>query len=703
MANSILNTADLSLNLCAFMLGRATILGSISPFGLALYAAARYAVPRQLPAVTFYVALGMISTGAQPETFLRLSLLLAAAAMLRNARAGKPVAGALAVSGLLLVGRGGLALMIAGLNAYVLTLAGFEAILAAIMTMVFSYGLPVLVSRKPPLYRPSSEEISCSVVMLVSTVAGVGEIAVGPMMLKNVTAAFLTMGLAYLGGSGLGAATGAAAGVMAGVTSGLIPASAGVFAFGGLLGGVFRILGKPGVAVGFFLGATGLLLQLSTPDVLAGTTAEHVLAGMLFLVVPVSVFSSLTQRLGLVTPQERAGGGEEQLVRTALSNRLYEVSQVFRELSRAFEQTAASTPSVEQDRQRIFGNIACRVCEACSSYRLCWEQDFQQTYRGMYDLLTLAELNNGLREEHVPKELRVRCSHLHELVSTINYLLDLARLNLSWQRRVDESREVVSAQLRGVSRVMDGLALEVVSREERVMDPPSRTLHYEAGIAKMAKRGSIVSGDSFVARELADGRLLVILSDGMGAGPRAAMESKATVSLLERLLVTGFDRETAVRTVNSILLLRSSEEIFATVDLVLIDLSTGRTEFVKIGAMPTFIRREDAMSVVKSDTLPIGILSQIHVECVERFLVNGDVLVMATDGLFSGLRQGVNRDNWVCGFLARYRSSNPKEIAEKLVQRGLGQKAEPDDDVTVIVIRLTAADAKTARDVAVAP
>jgi len=122
---------------------------------------------------------------------------------------------------------------------------------------------------------------------------------------------------------------------------------------------------------------------------------------------------------------------------------------------------------------------------------------------------------------------------------------------------------------------------------------------------------------------------------------------------------------------------------------LLVDLSSGRTEFIEIGATPTFVKRGDTVSVVKSEALPIGILSQLHVECVEHFPVNGDLLVMIADGPFSGRRQAVNREGWVSGFLAKYRSVNPKEIAEKLVQRCLGQQGEPDDDVTVVVIRLT--------------
>jgi len=71
LGQGLANTADLPLYACAFMAGRATSFGSIAPFGLAAYAAARYAVPRKLSGVAIEGALGMLSQGPRPETALR--------------------------------------------------------------------------------------------------------------------------------------------------------------------------------------------------------------------------------------------------------------------------------------------------------------------------------------------------------------------------------------------------------------------------------------------------------------------------------------------------------------------------------------------------------------------------------------------------------------------------------------------------------
>jgi hypothetical protein len=95
-------------------------------------------------------------------------------------------------------------------------------------------------------------------------------------------------------------------------------------------------------------------------------------------------------------------------------------------------------------------------------------------------------------------------------------------------------------------------------------DPPARrALRYEKAILTAPRPGRETSGDSCLVRELGDGRLLLALSDGMGSGPRAALQSATAVTLLERLLQAAFPPETAVRMVNATLLLRAPDEAFA--------------------------------------------------------------------------------------------------------------------------------------------
>ena len=213
----------------------------------------------------------------------------------------------------------------------------------------------------------------------------------------------------------------------------------------------------------------------------------------------------------------------------------------------------------------------------------------------------------------------------------------------------------------------------------------------ELGIASCGKQGSLISGDSYACFHLRGGRLALVLSDGMGAGPQASLESRITISLLGRLLDAGFDQDLAIKTVNSLLVLRSPGETFATVDLAVINLYTGKVDFVKIGAMPTLIMRGHEIRLVKAGSLPVGIVEDIEVASMSKKIQPGDILVMVTDGLLEAYRGQEEPEDWLSGILLEVSHMPAQAMAElilKLVQTGAGGVARVPDDVTVLVARL---------------
>jgi len=143
------------------------------------------------------------------------------------------------------------------------------------------------------------------------------------------------------------------------------------------------------------------------------------------------------------------------------------------------------------------------------------------------------------------------------------------------------------------------------------------------GMARSSKYENQVSGDSYSFMNTGSGKYILALSDGMGTGQAASSQSKVAISLLEQFMETGFDQDTAIKLINSILVLKSDDDSFATIDLSAIDLYDGKIEFVKIGAAPTFIKRQNKVEVVKTVSLPAGILSDIDTELVSKNADNG--------------------------------------------------------------------------------
>nr|WP_211184678.1 stage II sporulation protein E [Paenibacillus lemnae] len=217
----------------------------------------------------------------------------------------------------------------------------------------------------------------------------------------------------------------------------------------------------------------------------------------------------------------------------------------------------------------------------------------------------------------------------------------------------------------------------------------AKTYEILTGVAAAAKGGDLLSGDSFSTVELGNGTFAVALSDGMGNGERARLESSSALNILEQLLQSGMDERLAIKSVNSILMLRSPDEIYATVDMALIDQYTAQTTFMKIGSTPSFIKRGNEVIPVTASNLPIGIIQDIEVDFVSLQLQAGDVLIMMTDGIYDAPGYAVNKEIWMKRMIQEVDSSDPQEIADVLLEKVIRyQQNQIHDDMTVVVGRV---------------
>lgn len=208
----------------------------------------------------------------------------------------------------------------------------------------------------------------------------------------------------------------------------------------------------------------------------------------------------------------------------------------------------------------------------------------------------------------------------------------------------------------------------------------------ETGVAGAAKGGDLLSGDSFSTKELGNGKFAVALSDGMGNGERASMESSTALTILQQLLQSGMDERLAIKSLNSVLMLRSADEMFATVDMALIDLYSASTTFLKIGSTPSFIKRGGEVIQVAANNLPVGIMREIEVDLLRIQLLPGDILIMMTDGIYDAPGYAMNKDLWMKRMIQEIGVESPQVMADCLLERIVRHlDGEIVDDMTVIV------------------
>ncbi|WP_342433818.1 stage II sporulation protein E [Neobacillus sp. FSL H8-0543] len=214
----------------------------------------------------------------------------------------------------------------------------------------------------------------------------------------------------------------------------------------------------------------------------------------------------------------------------------------------------------------------------------------------------------------------------------------------------------------------------------------SKAFTVETGVAHAAMDGGFVSGDSYSTIELGLGKFALAISDGMGNGERAHHESKETLQLLQKILQSGIEERVAIKSVNSILSLRTTDEIFSTLDLALIDLQNASAKFLKVGSTPSFIKRGNKVIKIQTSNLPIGILEEFEVDVVSEQLKAGDLLIMMSDGVFEGPKHVENYDIWMKRKIQELQTDDPQEISDLILEEVIrSREGLIGDDMTIAV------------------
>lgn len=203
-----------------------------------------------------------------------------------------------------------------------------------------------------------------------------------------------------------------------------------------------------------------------------------------------------------------------------------------------------------------------------------------------------------------------------------------------------------------------------------------------------SKAASDENGDNYRFSHISGGKYVIALSDGMGTGSRAARESQAMLELLDSFLRAGFDSRIAVKFINSIMLLKSEDDAFVTIDICIIDLYTGKAEFIKTGAEPSFIMQKDCVETVRAASLPVGVIADMEAETSSRAIDDGDMIVMVTDGVETRESGSL----WVQEFIEENcRNNQVNNLADKILEHAIEKNSgKVNDDMTVLSVKLRA-------------
>lgn len=643
---------------------------------------------------------------------------------------------------------------------------GLLAVLEGLLVFMLSYILKKAVGIMTAARRKSiltGEELVSVAFFVAGVVAGSADIYVGSVSLRYFCCAYVLLLVCYKGGCAMAAATGLLLGFMLYLSGYWDISMAVILGLSGMTAGLFRNQGKVGVMAGF--GFFGGLFFFMLDRTLLGFELLYSLisAGLVFSLTPARFYFNFASIL-----QPMTDNTDEYIdaVKDMASTRLKAFSSAFEKLAFTFSGLSQRRTSLDKkDVSRLIDDLAASACGECPKKDSCWEEGFYHTYQTVFGALDACEKKGRITEAELGTGFS--CVSKESFVASANRLFELYKANLSWNNRIAESRELVSQQLQGVSRIIAALADEVdfsmkfqeeledklimelnknkievdsvivlenktgkyevtinrksgftksmaekevlpvlngaVKRKMRLEDDiftvrrglysaryiEEKKYRVTSGVARMAKGSKGESGDSYSFMELKNGSCLLVLSDGMGSGKRAREESAATVGLLEEFIESGFEKDIAVKIINSVLVLKSGEESFSTLDICSIDLYTGAAEFIKIGAAATYLLRDGRVQVVKSSSLPMGMLNDVDLEASSRKLGHNDVILMVTDGVTDAAETYDTEESWLIKSLEGCRYANPQDIADYVLEEAKTMAAgRLRDDMTVLAARV---------------
>ncbi len=761
---------SISMSILAFMIGRVSLLGGVSPFGMAFFAATYGGVSPV--AIGTSIVLGILSWSFDPALALKFIAEITLFGVLTIFARWAKVRGEFVnclkifVSVFLVC----IFPLFFRFLLYDFILSIFEALITVAFYILLKKGTRILLEDEKRSVLNTEEVISLGFIGALA-IAGIRDFGIFGAEFRSIACIFIVLILARAKGAGIGAAAGVVLGIVSGFTGTANFNVIGSYAFSGLLAGLFKKLGNIGVILGFITGNAVLTYFITGSTEVLIQLRDIVIAAAAFYMLPKKVVS----KAGKIFDDRPLGMEDSDSESLRPANTAVQKLNAF---SRAVEELAATFNRVPQPEQvpgdadvtSFFDTVAERVCKDCSLCLYCWDRKFSSTYQSMFSLLEKLEAKGAVRPDDIPDCFADdSCGRPKELAATMNSLYELYRVNVMWKKKVSESRGLVSQQLEGVSRMIAKLAREIdseassmeeleasITREltgkgydvdevtvergleegieaaveirgcsdgkrciEEVkeivsgavgkrMEPkgclcePDRpnskfmlrltsteTYGVTVGVARASKSLDGVSGDSYTFIELKDKKYILGLSDGMGTGETAARNSKVAMDLLERFLESGFDKDIAVKIINSVLVLKTADESYATIDISAVDLYTGQVEFVKIGSPPAYIKTRDGVEIIKGASLPAGVLENLDMDLCGRKVEAGDFIVMVSDGVTDSNWKDADCGDWIADFLNEVDTRNPQELADMIKEKALANyKDGVGDDVTVLVAKV---------------
>ena len=745
--------------LIAFMMGRVFIMGAMSPFAISYLCSYMNTKNRTSVKTLFTIVaslLGILTTGYS-NTILRYLLAYVLFGLIHISVSTIRTKSSRHITHISSV----LAMAISGIIYYAQLGNVFNNMLVLAFECVICYVFPYIIKTTANIVCNENiyEEINTQDIVgicaiTVVAIGGFCGLNIGSIEVGKALCGTLIMIIAYAGGCSFSVTCGVGAGILFSLYSFEYNEYAGILGFCGLITGLASGYKRPGIILAFILSTRLLTLYFGGWSDSVLSEFETIISVCLFCLVP----HSLLLRIKAYFNAGLTHNTEFKKYLDMVNHKIKHTSKSFETLAELSQKILGNIPENLNDPSTIYDITAGKICKSCGLKFACWDKEVFDTRDILNKTVEILNDTGHLNNDNIPIEFKQKCIKYNLFASELNRTYFKYRANHQWKERVEQSQKMLTAQLKGISGIMNEFSENLNKNitfdkleESRIMhnmeqsgikcnditvvknhiDTTSVTLtiknkkndftelckktevicsetlnknmkienyncnknkftlklkecerySVECSYVSIPKKGETQCGDNVVHGKISGGKYAVILSDGMGCGKTASDQSVTAIELMQQFLNAGFDKKAAVEMINSTLMLKNAET-FATLDTVITDMFTAKTEFIKAGANTTYIKSGDCVKKISSNTLPIGIISNTKAETTEYQARHGDIIILISDGIHNAT------DSWFEEYILNMHEDSPKMIAKLLVDESIRQKRQ-EDDMTVAVLKIT--------------
>lgn len=727
------------------LISRGSLLGCMSPLGIAWYAA-----NSKLDMYGIFGAICILGTFFCGTGVYKIKNIAAFAAMVLLRKYydtpnwDKPHFSALAAAACVLIC--GLAVTtISGFIYYDAMINIIEAAAVWCCSMVFSKSGTVIQRR----WQISSEDESISIaIMAGAAVAGLSGISFFGIKPANILSVYIILFTAYKGGIGISGAVGAALGIIAGMSGGDAPALTGVYAFIGLAAGIMNMFGRFGVCCAAVFANSLFTAYYNSSSAVFINLAEIAVSAVIFYLTPKKTMIFI-EKFSMKSTNCDVSQSLALKIKSSAQTAFSNIKNMLEGTREAFD--IKGRGNGEYREAVICDRIAGCVCESCNLNRYCWTKNYRGT-SALFEKI-IHSVQNG-EEGRLPEIISGKCIKGDALIAAASKIYDICRNEETMREKTEACSHGALSQLDRICEMIDDfkpdttdysafeldiikklhiagvenckacitrsktglLEVTVYSPKELMFDVSSivseamecdyyifseeetedgylthleetECFAFEGAVVTMDKAGNKVSGDSgryFAAR---GGKIYSIICDGMGSGEEASKESESIVNSFEKLAKSGMDMENIIQTINSGLIYGDGVERCVTVDCACINLYTGCFELIKAGGASSVVKNGDDTGLIQNTAMPLGIFGMENVRTYHGSIDDNGFIVMMTDGVPDNRGKRDSGEEFVKNVVKLSGDITAKEMADSVIMSA-ASGGVPKDDMLVMVLRL---------------